>query len=157
MKKIYTVNFESIVKVYKPYVDVVKSMEDEKNSHIEKIEKYKAEMQAIINSSQTLILDEKMKKEKMDQFGKLQNEAGKLDSDFRAHLTRLQDETMKKVYSEISDIISDFSDRNSIDMVINNTEVIYFSPNMDITDTIIDLIKDKSLFTDELVNEKESV
>lgn len=155
--KIYTVNFESIVKVYKPYVDVVKSMEDEKNAHIEKIEKYKAEMQAIINSSQTLILDEKMKKEKMDQFGKLQNEAGKLDSDFRAHLTRLQDETMKKVYSEISDIISDFSDRNSIDMVINNTEVIYFSPNMDITDTVIDLIKDKSLFTDELVNEKESV
>ncbi len=155
--KIYTVNFENIVKVYKPYVDVVKSMEDEKNAHIEKIEKYKAEMQAIINSSQTLILDEKMKKEKMDQFGKLQNEAGKLDSDFRAYLTRLQDETMKKVYSEISDIISDFSDRNSIDMVINNTEVIYFSPNMDITDTVIDLIKDKSLFTDELVNEKESV
>lgn len=155
--KIYTVNFEDIVKVYKPYVDVIKSMEVDKNAHIEKIEKYKAEMQAIINSSQTLILDEKMKKEKMDQFGKLQNEASKLDNEFRSYLSRLQDETMKKVYGEISTIITEFSERSSIDMVINNTEVIYFSPNMDITDTIIDIIKEKTLYTNEMLNEKESV
>lgn len=156
--KIYTVNFENIVKVYKPYVNAVKSMEVDKKNHIEKIEKYKAEMQSIINSSQTLILDEKMKKEKMEQFGKLQNEASKLDIDFRTYLSKLQDDTMKKVYDEISDIINEFSERRSIDMVINKTEVIYFSKNMDITDTIVDIIKEKTLYTDEmLLNEKESV
>lgn len=149
--KIYTVNFESIVKVYTPYTDVVKSMEGEKDAHIKVIEKYKAEMQDIINSSQTIILDDNMKKEKMDQFGKLQNEASKLDSEFRAHLTNLQDETMKKVYSEISEIISEFSERTSIDMIINNTEVIYFAKDMDLTDKIIDIIKEKNLYSEDSV------
>lgn len=155
--KIYTVDFESIIKVYKPYIDAAMELENEKNDHISKIEGYKSEMQSIINSSQTLILDEKMKKEKMERFGKLQNEASKLDNEFRIRISKMQDEMMKKIYAQIEEIISDFSIKSSIDMIINKTEVIYFSPNVDLTSTIIDLVKEKDLYTDELLNKKESV
>lgn len=155
--KIYTVDFESIIKVYKPYIDASMELENEKNGHISIIEGYKKEMQDIINSSQTLILDEKLKKEKMEKFGKLQNEASKIDNEFRIRISKMQDEMMKKIYTQIEGIISDFSVKSSIDMVINKTEVIYSSAQVDITSTIIDLVKDKGLYTDELLNKKESV
>jgi Skp family chaperone for outer membrane proteins len=155
--KIYTVDFESIIKVYKPYIDAAMELENEKNEHIAKIEGYKSEMQSIINSSQTLILDEKMKKEKMERFGKLQNDAVKLDNEFRIKISKMQDEMMKKIYDQIEEIISDFSTNSSIDMVINKTEVIYSSDKVDLTSKIIELVKEKNLYTDELVNKKESV
>lgn len=155
--KIYTVDFESIIKVYKPYIDAAMELENEKNGHISRIEGYKKEMQDIINSSQTLILDEKLKKEKMEKFGKLQNEASKIDNEFRIRISKMQDEMMKKIYTQIEEIISDFSVKSSIDMVINKTEVIYSSAQVDLTSTIIDLVKDKGLYTDELLNKKESV
>lgn len=155
--KIYTVDFESIIKVYKPYIDAAMELENEKNGHISRIEGYKKEMQDIINSSQTIILDEKLKKEKMEKFGKLQNEASKIDNEFRIRISKMQDEMMKKIYTQIEEIISDFSVKSSIDMVINKTEVIYSSAQVDLTSTIIDLVKDKGLYTDELLNKKESV
>jgi Skp family chaperone for outer membrane proteins len=155
--KIYTVDFESIIKVYKPYIDAAMELENEKNDHISKMEGYKSEMQTIINSSQTLILDENMKKEKMERFGKLQNEASKLDNEFRIKLSKMQDEMMKKIYSQIEEIISEFSIKSSIDMIINKTEVIYSSANVDLTSTVIDIVKEKGLYTDELINKKESV
>lgn len=155
--KIYTVDFESIIKVYKPYIDAAMELENEKNGHISRIEGYKKEMQDIINSSQTLILDEKLKKEKMEKFGKLQNEASKIDNEFRIRISKMQDEMMKKIYTQIEGIISEFSVKSSIDMVINKTEVIYSSAQVDLTSTIIDLVKDKGLYTDELLNKKESV
>jgi Skp family chaperone for outer membrane proteins len=155
--KIYTVDFESIIKVYKPYIDAAMELENEKNEHIAKIEGYKSEMQSIINSSQTLILDEKIKKEKMERFGKLQNDAVKLDNEFRIKISKMQDEMMKKIYAQIEEIISDFSTNSSIDMVINKTEVIYSSDKVDLTSKIIELVKEKNLYTDELVNKKESV
>lgn len=155
--KIYTVDFESIIKVYKPYIDAVMELENEKNGHISRIEGYKKEMQDIINSSQTLILDENLKKEKMEKFEKLQNEASKIDNEFRIKISKMQDEMMKKIYTQIEEIISDFSVKSSIDMVINKTEVIYSSAQVDLTSTIIDLVRDKGLYTDELVNKKESV
>jgi len=150
--KIHTVDFEKVIKVYSPYIDSVKSLEVEKNNHIKKMDVYKSEMQAIINSAQTLILDEKMKKEKMEIFGRTQNEATKVDGDFRAHMTKMQDEVLKRIYSDITLIVSDFSEKNSIDMVINNSEVIYFSSKMDITSSIIDVIKEKNLYTEEMLN-----
>lgn len=154
--KIYTVDFESIIKIYKPYIDEVMILENEKNDHISKIENYKSEMQSIINSSQTLILDEKIKKEKMERFGNLQNEASKLDNEFRIRISKMQDEMMRRIYSQIESIISDYSIENSIDMIINKTEVIYSSPQVDLTNKVIDLVKDKNLYTDELLK-KESV
>lgn len=156
--KIYTVNFEDIVKVYKPYIDAVNSLEAEKDTHVAKIEVYKSKMQEIIGSSQTLILDEKIKKQKMDEFGQLQNEAGRLDQEFRAHLTKSQNDVLTKIYAEISDIISDFSTKGSIDMVINSTEVVFHTKALDLTENIIDLIKERELYSDVVIlKEKESV
>src|ERR1035437_5165323 len=155
--KIYTINFETLVKVYSPYIDAVKSLEGEKKTHLAKMDVYKSEMQSIIDSSQTLILDEKTKKEKMEKFGNLQNEASKQDGEFRRILSKKQDEILKRIYLSITEMVTDFSTANNIDMVINNSEVIYFSSNMDITDKIIAIIKEKNLYTDELINQKESV
>lgn len=154
--KIYTVNFEDIVKVYMPYIDAVNSLEAEKDAHLLKIGVYKSKMQEIMNSSQTIILDEKLKKEKMEEFGNLQNDTARIDQEFRAHLTKSQNDVLTKIYAEISDIISDFSKKGEIDMIINSTEIVYHNKSLDITDTIIDLIKDKNLYSD-LIKEKESV
>jgi Skp family chaperone for outer membrane proteins len=155
--KICTINFETIVRVFKPYIDSSKLLEEDRRDHMIKMNSYKSEMQTIIDSTQTIILDEKTKKEKMEKFGKIQNEAGKADTEFRAKIVKKEDEYMKKIYSDISEIVSGWANVIGADMVISNTEVIYFTPSIDITHEIIHLIKEKDLYIETSTKEKESI
>ena len=75
----------------------------------------------------------------------------------RSYFESLRYIKSKEQESDITQIVTDYSTSNNIDMVINNSEVIYFSPSVDITEYIIDIVKEKNLYTDELLNQKESV
>ena len=51
----------------------------------------------------------------------------------------------KTTYDELSTIISEYSEANSIDLVIGKMEIVYLKDNFEITEQILEVLKEKDL------------
>ena len=51
-------------------------------------------------------------------------------------------------YNDLEKIITEWSIENNIDMVIGKMEVVYNKPELEITDKILDILKDKNFYID---------
>jgi len=151
--EIKTITFDTIIRTYQPYVDAAKSIENDKAEHLKKMEDFKSKMQSIYNSTQNLVLDDKTKNDKMEEFAKIQNEAQQLDNNFRTSLANNQNEIMKNIYSDVNQIVKDYSIQNSIDLVISDTEIVYQNDGLNITNDIVEIVKSKGLYTPELLKQ----
>lgn len=145
--KLRVVDFDILTRSFQPYVDGYISIEKEKKNLIDSIEPQKKEMQSIINSSSSgLIMDEMTQRRNVERFKIIQEELMKKDQEFKTKLKEMRDNLNTSVYDQLSSIITDWSIQNEIDMVMGKMEVVYANNTVDITNQIIDILKEKELF-----------
>lgn len=140
------VDFEVLTKNYKNYQDGIKNIEEEKKSFIKSLDPVKKEMETIISQmSSGLIVDEKAQSEKEQKFKDLQDQAVGIDNQFKVEMRRLHEELNKSTYNELSTIISEYSEANSIDLVIGKMEIVYLVDKFEITEQILEVLKERDL------------
>lgn len=153
---VHTVDFEEVIKKFQPYVDQMMELDQYKMKHYTEIDSIKKEMESIINASKTgLILDENIKQQYMMKFKDLQTEGVNKENSFRSEVGERQSKIMEDSFNQITDIIDEYSKKAKIDMIISKSQVVFVRKEYDITDIIIDVIKEKNLYHNE--KEKESV
>jgi Skp family chaperone for outer membrane proteins len=156
--KIYSVDFEQVVKNYKNYVSQMLDLDQVKMSHQTEMDVFKKEMESIIASANSgLIMDESTQKAKMQRFKELQMDASKKENEFRTKFTETQNNIMESTFEEVSVLINDYAKKSSIDMIVSKSQLVFVKDELDITDMIIDVLKTKGLFYENtLQTEKES-
>jgi Skp family chaperone for outer membrane proteins len=152
--KLRVTDFEVITKNYSNYQEGIKRIEEEKKDFVKSLEPVKKEMESIISQmSSGIIMDETTQKEKEDKFRTLQEQAMNIDNQFKVEMRRLHDELNKKTFDELSEIIDEYSKQNDIDMVIGKMEVVYLKEEFEITNNILEILKEKNLFYTETETE----
>jgi len=147
--EIRVVDFDVLTKNYKNYQDGVKEMSDYRVNFIKKLEPVKAEMEAIIKAAQSgLIMDQKSQSEKEKTFAELQERAMSYDNEFKTTMKQMQNDLNGRTYDELSVLITEWSEKNAIDLVMGKMEVVFVTKNNDITEDILNIIKEKNLFVD---------
>ncbi len=145
--KLRVTDFEILTKNYSNYQDGIKRIEEEKKDFIKSLEPVKKEMESIISQmSSGIIMDETTQKEKEEKFRSLQEQAMNIDNQFKTEMHRLHDELNKKTFDELSEIIDTYSKSNDIDMVIGKMEVVYLKEEFEITNDILEVLKEKNLY-----------
>lgn len=141
---IKVVNFEILSKEYMPYQQGVTEISDVKKSFVEKLDPFKQEMEKIIKQANS---GEKLEPETEAKFAELQEQAVNIDEEFKLTMRKMNDELSKKIYSELAEIISEWSSKPHlhIDLVIGSTEVVFMKPENDITEDILAVIQEKEL------------
>jgi len=156
--KIYVVDFEQVLKNFVKYHESLKLIQTEKDKFASDIEKIKKEMEGIISSSR-LLIDEKSQMEQATRFKELQAKAIKLESEFRAQIVDIQNAELEKNFSEVSEIVKEWSENAQIDLVINKTQTLFVNHKWDATEAIIEVLKNRNLYQEykesELLTETE--
>jgi Skp family chaperone for outer membrane proteins len=147
------IDFEVLTRNFQPYVDGYKNIESEKRRMLESVEPSRKEMQAIITRSQSgLIVDEVSQKRDMEKFKQIQDTLMKADTEFKTQLKQMSEDLNTSVYDQLSVIIDEWANQNSIDLVMGKMEVIFNTDRIDATNTILDVIKQKGLFYTEVAS-----
>lgn len=145
------VDFEILTKNYKNYQEGIKNIDNEKKEFIRSLDPVKKEMESIINQmSSGLIIDEKTQREKEEKFKSLQDQALSIDNRFKVEMKKLHEDLNTKTFAELSEIIEEYSKSNNIDLVIGKMEVVYLVDKFEITEQILDVLRTKDLFYEEV-------
>ena len=140
------IDFDILTRNFQPYVDGYKNIESEKRNMLESIQPTKKEMESILSKSQSgLILSELDQKRDVERFRQLQDSLMRADNDFKVKLKGMSEDLNTSVYDQLQEIVTEWSDKNGIDLVIGKMEVIFNNPKFESTDDIIKEIKDKGL------------
>lgn len=151
---IYTINYESLTKNFKPYYDSKELLKTFQGHYIETMSKYKTEMENLMKSSNSLLLDESTQMINQQRFMTLQKEAIKTEQDLRAEITKKQDVEMEKCYNALTKVVGDYSKSNGISLVLSHTSVIFADESLDITEKVREELKTINLYSEEEVEEE---
>ena len=158
--KIRIADFEILTRNYKVFVDGKIKINERKDHFLKKIEPLRKEMESIIKAANSgLIVDQSSQQVRMEKFKQLQEEAIKYDNDFKHEFKKMNDELTVSVYNELEKIISEWAEKNDIDLVTGKMEVVFVKPEFNVTDQILEVLKEKDLYIEykETEKEKESV
>ena len=148
---IYCVDYDKVAIRYKTYVEKASELDNLKLKHFQEMEGYKKEMETLVESSKSgLIIDEMTKRINAEKFKALQNKAMAKENNIRAEYQEKQADLMESCFVEISAIIDDYiktTDKN-IDIVVNKEQIFYASDKCELTNDIIDLIRQKGLYVE---------
>lgn len=148
------VDFETLTKHYKNYQDGVKEINTERQKFVTRLTPLKTEMESIIRMANAgLVVDTNTQKARTERFQQLQEEAMEIDEQFKQSMKKLRGDLNIKIYDELSEIISEWGNKNSIDLITGKMEVVYLNPKYDSTNDILDLLKEKQLFVEEMKKE----
>lgn len=149
--EIRVIDFDRLTRSYSEYREGVASIESEKKKFVSMLDPIKKEMEGIINSAKSgLVLDPSSQRRKEERFAELQQEAMAIDGDFKAKMRELHDDLNKKTFDELSEIISEWATSNSIDLVTGKMEVVFAADKYDATDAIVEILKQKGSFYEEV-------
>jgi Skp family chaperone for outer membrane proteins len=149
-------DFETLSFHSKIYQDGLKKIDERKQEFIDKIEPIRKEMQKILLASQSgLVIDKKTDQERAQRFQTLQEEAMSIDKDAKFHLSKQKEELTKETYNHLKEIIDEYAVNNSIDIVIGKLEIVYMNEKYEITNDILEILKEKELYVEEKEEEKE--
>ncbi len=154
--KMYVVDFEKVLKNYSPYHDSLLKINGEREKFSNRIEEIKKEMEGIISTSKSLFLDEATQTKNANRFKELQAEGMKMESKFRKEVVELQNKELENNFAEITEIVQYWAKASEIDLVINKNQVIYTTEKLEATDSIIELLKEKNLYKEYIVEEFET-
>jgi len=146
--KIATVDFEKVLNKYKPYKDSMELLDKYQNDFSLKMNKIREEMERIVNSSRSLLLDDKTKSENVQRMRELQSKAAESESEFRVSFAESQREEMDNNFKQIVDIVNDLVKKSEFDMVLNKNSVIFQKSEFEITDEIIGSISKIGMLSD---------
>lgn len=148
--EIRVIDFEVITRNFQPYVDGYKDIESEKRKMLESVDPEKKEFESIIRRAQSgIIMDESSQKRDSERLRQLQESLMKLDMEFKRKIKSMTDELNGSVYDQLSVIVDEWAKEKSIDLVIGKMEVIFNTERIEVTNEILDLIKQKNLFYNE--------
>jgi Skp family chaperone for outer membrane proteins len=139
------VDFEVLTKNYKNYQNGLKKIQEVKNDFIKSLDPIKKEMESLISQLNTGVVDEKNQTEKEDKFRELQEKAVAIDENYKKEMRQLHDSLNKTTFDELSVIIDEYSKSNSIDLVIGKMEVVFLVNKFEITEQILEVLKEKDL------------
>ena len=140
---IKVVNFEILSRHYKNYQDGITKISDTKKEFIERLDPFKKEMEIIINKANN---GEKLTEEQEAKFQDFQNQAVEIDEDFKFTMRKMNDELSKAIYSDLSNFINEWTTLNTeVDLVIGSTEVVFLKEEHDVTEQVLEIIKEKGL------------
>ena len=115
-------------------------------------------MESIIKLANSgLVVDNTTQKSRTERFQQLQQEAMVIDEEFQHRMKGMRGELNSKIYDELSKIITEWSIDNSIDLISGKMEIVYANPKYESTNDILELLKERGLFVEDMVNIKESV
>ena len=147
---ITVLDFEQVAKCYKPYVEGIYALEQRAQDHREAINSLQTEAEGIIKSEESLVLDDSTKQENRQRIQALQQEAMLKDQTFKADADETQRKLVGEAYEGITNVVNKFvSDSDDVDMVLNRSEVVYFSEDNNITEKIIEELKTADLYTEQ--------
>ena len=144
----HILDFEEVLRNFEPYHVSLKSIQKEKKEFSELIDAIKAEMETILSGSKSLILDDATNQKNQMRFKELQNKAMQAESEFRSNIVARQNEEVEKNFQQIMDIVQEYSIENSLDLVVNKSTVVYVNPKLEITQQIIEVVKQKELYVE---------
>ena len=144
---IKAVDVEILSKHHKLYQEGIEKIANTKKDFLERLEPFKAQMHKMITES-IKITDEALIKENAAKFEDLQEKAVQIDNEFRAKMREMNDELSKEIYTNLEAIINEWSVANDVDMVLSSTEVIYLNPINFATDEILEVLKEKELYSE---------
>lgn len=144
--KTYILDFEEVLKNFTPYHESLRSIQKDKQDFADLIDGIKKEMETIINSSKSLILDDATNQKNQMRFRELQTKAVQAESEFRANIVTKQNDELEKNFQQIIELVNDWSKENDIDLVVNKNTVVFVKPEFEITQKIVDLIKEKGMY-----------
>ena len=144
----HILDFEEVLRNFEPYHVSLKSIQKEKKEFSELIDAIKAEMETILSGSKSLILDDATNQKNQMRFKELQNKAVQAESEFRSNIVARQNEEVEKNFQQIMDIVQEYSVENSLDLVVNKSTIVYVNPKLEITQQIIEVVKQKELYVE---------
>lgn len=150
------IDFDILTRNFQPYVDGYKNIESEKRKMLDSIQPVKKEMEAIMKSAAS-ILDEVSQQKNAERFRVLQDSLMKSDSEFKIKLNGMQEDLNTSVYDQLSDIISVWANENSINLVMGKMEVIFNTDDIDATEDILSVVKEKGLLYKEVEDKVEII
>jgi len=142
----YVLDFEEVLRNFQPYHESLKMIQKEKKEFSELIEGIKKEMETIIASNKSLILDDTTNQKNQLRFRELQNKAVQAESEFRTTIVNKQNEEVEKNFAQIMDLVNDYASEKSFDLVVNKNQVVFVNPKFEITNEIIEIVKQKELY-----------
>jgi len=142
----FILDFEEVLKNFTPYHESLRLIQKDKQEFADLIEEIKKEMESILNSQKSLILDDATNQKNQNRFRELQTKAVQAESDFRANIVAKQNDELEKNFKQIIEIVDKWSEDNNIDLIVNKSSVVYVNPKFDITSKIIDVVKTQGLY-----------
>jgi Skp family chaperone for outer membrane proteins len=139
---IKVVNFETLSRHYKNYQDGITKITDVKKGFIEKLDPFKSQMEKIISKTNS---GEELSKEEETKFQELQNFAVEIDEEFKFTMRKMNDELSKTIYQELTGCINELCKDNPVDMILSSTEVVFLKEEHDITEQVLEVIREKGL------------
>ena len=156
--EIRIIDFEILTKHYLNYSLGRDKVNDLRSSFIDRVKPLKDEIELILSTeSSGLSFDESSQKVRYDNFQKLQQDVMDLDYEFKSEMSKMKDNLSKVTFSELSEIITEWCNKNSIDLVTGKMEVVFVSDKFDATNNILEILKEKNLYIENIEEEKESV
>lgn len=144
------IDFDILTRSFQPYIDGYKAIESEKRAMLDSIQPVRKEMELIISKSSSE--DEATQKVSIEKFRELQEGLVKSDSEFKMKLKKMQEDLNTSTYDHLAEIISEWATQNSINLVMGKMEVIFNTNDIDVTEQILELLKEKEMFYTETVS-----
>lgn len=142
----YVLDFEEVLRNFQPYHESLKMIQKEKKEFSDLIEGIKKEMEQILASNKSLILDDVTNQKNQLRFRELQNKAVQAESEFRTTIVEKQNAEVEKNFSQIMDLVNDYATEKSLDLVVNKNQVVFVNSKFEITNQIIEIVKEKGLY-----------
>lgn len=150
--EIRVIDFEVLTRNFKAYIEGHNNIQSEKRKMLESVDLEKKEFESIIKRSQSgILMDEASQKRDAERFRQIQESLMKADMDFKKKLKEMSDDLNTSVYDQLSVIINDWAKDNSVDLVMGKMEVVYNREQIDVTNHIIEILKQKGLHHQEEV------
>jgi Skp family chaperone for outer membrane proteins len=149
-------DFEKLTGHYQRFRDGMKVIEHKKEEFLKKIEPLKNEMNNIIQAHNSgLVLDNRSTAERQKRFTELQQEFMSLEKDINFELKKYKENLTKNVYDDLEDMVKNYAVDNKIDCVMGKLECVYISPEFEITDEILEVLKSKGQFVEMPIEKEE--
>jgi Skp family chaperone for outer membrane proteins len=146
--KIYVLDFEESLKNYVGYHKSLEAINNKKSEFTKQIEDIKNEMEKLIKSANSIILDDKTKELSARKFKELQQQGMMIESEFRSTIGEFQNTELEKNFAEVTELVNNWVNLSTkdIDLIVNKNQTVFVKPEHDVTNLFIDYLKTQNLY-----------